>query len=168
MSEHEPPTPPPGTFGPRPDPEGANTYGTDDPERQAEIEAARTAAAEERRAKRERLQRYVDAGLRADDAEALIEHEDMLRQQRESAEAGETATRVRPRIYVRSLVDYTEGHDIGDWIDASQDLEGIRADIRNILSRSLHAHWTGQPAEEWAIHDYDGFGTGPAIRVRVA
>ncbi|MEU4194855.1 antirestriction protein ArdA [Kribbella sp. NPDC026611] len=158
MSEHEPPTPPPYPDGPRPTTEGVNTYGTDDPERQAEIEAARTAAADERRANRAKLERYVSYGLNEEDASALIEHEDMLRRRRESAEAGETERRTNPRIYVRSLVDYTEGHDIGDWIDASQDLEDIHADIRNILSRSLHAHWTGQPAEEWAIHDQDGFG----------
>ncbi|GAB2646825.1 antirestriction protein ArdA [Kribbella swartbergensis] len=157
MSEQKPP-PPPGTFGPQPNPEGVSTYGTDDPARQAEIEAARVAAADERRAKRERLQRYVDAGLRADDAEALIEHEDMLAARRQALEAGETEKRAHPRIYVRSLVDYTEGHDIGGWIDASQDLEDLQADIHRILAQSLHPHWTGEPAEEWAIHDQDGFG----------
>ncbi|MFD3399868.1 antirestriction protein ArdA [Kribbella sp. NPDC058693] len=151
MSEHQPPEPP--------NPEqGVKTYGTDDPDRQAEIEAARAAASAERKSNREKLERYVSYGLNEEDAQALIEHEDMLKERRDAAEAGETERRIHPRIYVRSLVDYTEGHDIGDWIDASQDLEDIHADIRNILSRSLHAHWTGQPAEEWAIHDQDGFG----------
>jgi antirestriction protein len=156
MSEHQPPPSPPGEPGDRYP--GVNSYGTDDPEKQAEIEAARVAASEERRASREKLQRYVSYGLSEEDAAGLIEHEDMLRERREAAEAGETEKRAHPRIYVRSLVDHTEGHDIGDWIDASQDLEDIHADIRKILSHSLHAHWTGQPAEEWAIHDQDGFG----------
>lgn len=84
----------------------------------------------------------------------------MLRQQRNAVEeAGEQESQPAPRIYVRSLVDYNEGHDIGDWIDASQDLEDIHADLQRILARSLHAHWTGEPSEEWAIHDYDGFGS---------
>ncbi|WP_112236821.1 antirestriction protein ArdA [Kribbella monticola] len=158
MSEHQTPPPPPGTFGPGQGPEGVNSYGTDDSEAQSEIEAARTAAAEERRANRAKLERYVGYGLSEEDAKGLIEHEEMLRERREAREAGEKEMRTRPRIYVRSLVDHTEGHDIGDWIDASQDLEEIHADIRKILSHSLHAHWTGQPAEEWAIHDQEGFG----------
>ncbi|WP_328995809.1 antirestriction protein ArdA [Kribbella sp. NBC_01245] len=150
---------------PQPNQEGGvNSYGTDDPERQAQIEAARTAAAEERRANREKLERYVGYGLNEEDATALIEHEEMLAARRDALaagepEQGEADKRIRPRIYVRSLVDHTEGHDVGDWIDASQDLEDIQADIRKILSHSLHAHWTGQPAEEWAIHDQDGFGS---------
>jgi hypothetical protein len=111
-----------------------NSYGTVDPEKQADIEAARTAAAEERRANREKLERYVGYGLSEEDAQGLIEHEDMVRQRREAAaagnpEQGEADKRISPRIYVRSLVDHTEGHDIGDWIDASQDLEDIQADI---------------------------------------
>lgn len=155
MSEHLPP--------PQPTPEAVNSYGTDDPERQAEIEAARTAATEERRANREKLERYVSYGLNEEDAQGLIEHEQVVAARREAAaagapEEGEGDKRIRPRIYVRSLVDHTDGHDIGDWIDASQDLEDIQADIQKILSRSLHAHWTGQPAEEWAIHDQEGFG----------
>lgn len=156
MSEHLPP--------PQPNPESVNSYGTDDPEKQAEIEAARTAAAEERRANREKLERYVGYGLNAEDAQGLIEHEQVLKDRRDALaasdpEQGEADRRIRPRIYVRSLVDHTEGHDIGDWIDASQDLEEIQADIQKILSHSLHAHWTGQAAEEWAIHDQEGFGS---------
>ncbi|WP_165949162.1 antirestriction protein ArdA [Kribbella turkmenica] len=156
MSEHLPP--------PQPGPEGVNSYGTDDPEEQAQIEAARTAAAEERRANRAKLERYVSYGLNEEDAQGLIEHEQMLKDRRDAVaagqlEQGEADKRIRPRIYVRSLVDHTEGHDIGDWIDASRDLEDIQRDVQSILSRSLHAHWTGEPAEEWAIHDQDGFGS---------
>lgn len=147
MNEHQPPPPPPGTFGPEgPEPNQPGQETT-----------------EERRANRAKLERYVSYGLNEEDAQALIEHEDMLRQRREAAQAGdpeqgEAEKQIRPRIYVRSLVDHTEGHDIGDWIDASQDLEDVHADIQTILSRSLHAYWTGQPSEEWAVHDQEGFG----------
>ncbi|TDU87584.1 antirestriction protein ArdA [Kribbella voronezhensis] len=156
MSEQLPPPQPNGEHG-------VNTYGTDDPEKQAEIEAARTAAAEERRTNREKLERYVSYGLNEEDAAGLIEHEEMLAARREALaasnpEEGEADKRARPRIYVRSLVDHAEGHDIGDWIDAGQDLEDIQRDVHSILSRSLHAHWTGEPADEWAIHDQEGFG----------
>ncbi|MFB6718705.1 antirestriction protein ArdA [Kribbella sp. NPDC056345] len=155
MSEHQPP--------PQPNPEAVNTYGTDDPEKQAEIEAARTAAGEERRANREKLERYVGYGLSADDAEGLIEHEQMLKDRRDALvagdpEQGEADRRSRPHIYIRSVTDHTEGHEIGDWIDASQDLEDIHRDVRSILSRSLHAHWTDQPVEDWEIVNAEGFG----------
>jgi antirestriction protein len=53
----------------------ANSYGTDDPNVQASIEQARTEAADERRRNRARLERYVEGGMNADDAEALIEFE---------------------------------------------------------------------------------------------
>ena len=151
MSEQLPPQPP--------NPEhGANTYGTDDPERQAEIEAARSAAAEERRANREKLERYVSYGLNEEDAQALIEHQDMLAARHEAAEASETQRRVHPRIYVRSVVDRRDGHEIGDWVDANQPAEEIEADIGRILARSLHAHWTNEPAVDWEITDIEGFG----------
>ncbi|HWB53517.1 MAG TPA: antirestriction protein ArdA [Tepidisphaeraceae bacterium] len=52
-----------------------------------------------------------------------------------------------------SLADYTAGKLHGRWIDASQDVEGIRADIAAMLKES-----TEPIAEEWAIHDYEGFG----------
>ncbi|MFI5709014.1 antirestriction protein ArdA [Kribbella sp. NPDC051620] len=148
---------------PNPEQQGANSYGTDDPEKQAEIEAARTAAAEERRANREKLERYVSYGLNEEDAQGLIEHEQMLNDRRAAIaagkpEAGEADKRIRPRIYVRSVIDYTEGHDIGDWIDVSQDLDDIHADIKKILARSLHTHFTKEPAEEWAITSQEGFG----------
>lgn len=148
---------------PTPEQQRINSYGTDDPEKQAEIEAARTAAAEERRANREKLERYVSYGLNEEDAQGLIEHEQMLKDRRDALaagrpEEGEVDKRIRPRIYVRSVIDHTEGHDIGDWVDADQDFDDIHEDIKKILARSLHAHFTKEPAEEWAIHDQEGFG----------
>jgi len=58
-----------------------------------------------------------------------------------------------PQIYVAALGAYNAGSLHGDWIDATQDPEEIRAEIQEILRTSP------EPGEEeWAIHDYDGFG----------
>jgi len=60
---------------------------------------------------------------------------------------------VYPRIYVSSLSDYNAGILHGSWIDATQPLDQIWAEI-NAMLRSAPT----PGAEEWAIHDYDGFG----------
>jgi len=59
----------------------------------------------------------------------------------------------KPRIYVASLSDYNAGRLLGRWIDANQSVEKLHADIREMLAESKEP-----PAEEWAIHDYEGFG----------
>lgn len=66
-----------------------------------------------------------------------------------------------PRIYVASLSDYNAGRLHGVWIDATQDPPGIWADINSMLAASpeFRAFPQGGPAEEWAIHDYEGFGS---------
>jgi antirestriction protein len=58
-----------------------------------------------------------------------------------------------PQIYVVSLADYNAGRLHGQWIDASQQLGGILADVAALLAASREPH-----AEEWAIFDYDNFG----------
>ena len=58
-----------------------------------------------------------------------------------------------PRIYVASLSDYNAGRLHGQWIDCDQDVEDIRQEIAEMLAKS-----TEPVAEEWAIHDYEGFG----------
>lgn len=60
---------------------------------------------------------------------------------------------LRPRIYVASLSDYNDGRLHGCWIDASQDATAIQANVNAMLRRSPMPG-----AEEWAIHDYEGFG----------
>ena len=57
-----------------------------------------------------------------------------------------------PRIYVASLSDYNAGRLVGAWIDADQDADLIREEIAAMLATSREP-----VAEEWAIHDYDGF-----------
>ena len=58
-----------------------------------------------------------------------------------------------PRIYVASLSDYNAGRLLGRWIDVDQDAAAIHAEIRAMLAESREP-----PAEEWAIHDCEGFG----------
>ncbi len=58
-----------------------------------------------------------------------------------------------PRVYVASLSDYNAGTLHGRWIDADKDADAIHADIAQMLAESP----TDKSAEEWAIHDYEGF-----------
>jgi len=57
------------------------------------------------------------------------------------------------KIYVGCLAAYNSGKLHGAWIDADQDAEGIREKVAEMLRASPCCH-----AEEWAIHDYEGFG----------
>lgn len=57
------------------------------------------------------------------------------------------------RIYVACLAAYNSGILHGEWIDVSQDVGDIWDGINAMLSASPVAG-----AEEWAIHDYEGFG----------
>jgi hypothetical protein len=60
--------------------------------------------------------------------------------------------RPTPKIYVASLSDYNAGRLHGRWIDANQPTHGIWSDIGDMLAESPEPG-----AEEWAIHDYEGF-----------
>lgn len=58
-----------------------------------------------------------------------------------------------PRIYVASLSDYVAGRLHGRWIDLDgMDLDGVVEAVSDMLSTA------SEPAEEWAIHDHEGFG----------
>ena len=57
-----------------------------------------------------------------------------------------------PRIYVACLAAYNNGYLHGAWIDANQDADEIRDEIVAMLARSPI-----KEAEEYAIHDYEGF-----------
>ncbi len=61
-------------------------------------------------------------------------------------------TQTKPRIYVACLAAYNNGILHGQWIDANQDKEAIHAEIQDMLAQSPISG-----AEEWAIHDYEGF-----------
>ena len=56
------------------------------------------------------------------------------------------------RIYVACLAAYNSGALHGRWIDATQDAADIQSEVREMLAASPIAG-----AEEWAIHDYEGF-----------
>ena len=56
------------------------------------------------------------------------------------------------RIYVADLAAYNSGYLHGAWIDATAELEDIQAQINVLLASSPVAG-----AEEYAIHDHEGF-----------
>lgn len=64
-----------------------------------------------------------------------------------------TITTDQPRIYVACLAAYNNGYLHGAWIDAAQEPWAIYDAVRVMLAASPVAG-----AEEWAIHDYEGFG----------
>ena len=71
--------------------------------------------------------------------------------------AAERARQLEPRIYAASLSDYNAGRLHGAWLDAAVDIDELSAGVNAMLAAS-----PTPGAEEWAIHDYEGFG-----RVRV-
>ena len=58
-----------------------------------------------------------------------------------------------PRIYVACLAAYNSGFLHGEWIDIDKDLEDVQDGIQKMLALSPI-----KGAEEWAIHDFEGFG----------
>ena len=68
-------------------------------------------------------------------------------------EQPERERKAHPRVYVASLADYNDGRLYGAWIDADQDEDELERAIKEMLARSPNPG-----AEEWAIHDYEGFG----------
>lgn len=63
------------------------------------------------------------------------------------------AVSVPPRVYVASLADYNAGRLHGVWLAADQDEEQLQAGVSAMLATSPEPG-----AEEWAIHDFEGFG----------
>jgi antirestriction protein len=64
-----------------------------------------------------------------------------------------------PRIYVASLSDYNAGVLHGTWLRADAESETIHEQITAMLADSPTTRRYGDIAEEWAIHDYEGFGS---------
>ncbi len=58
------------------------------------------------------------------------------------------------KIYVACLASYNNGYLHGAWIDATDDLDDIQEQINKML-----ASGPIEDAEEYAIHDYEGFGS---------
>ena len=63
-----------------------------------------------------------------------------------------TIEKTEPRIYVACLSAYNNGYLHGAWIDAGQETWDIWAAIEKMLRASPMPD-----AEEYAIHDYEGF-----------
>ena len=67
------------------------------------------------------------------------------------------ASKDSPSIYLADLAAYNSGRLHGEWVeldgDADHNLEQIQETIARVLRSSPVAD-----AEEWAIHDYQGFG----------
>lgn len=68
----------------------------------------------------------------------------------ESNASHEQPPRPQPSIYVASLADCNNGRLHGEWLDAARD----PADIAAMLARSIEPD-----AEEFAIHDFEQFGS---------
>lgn len=62
-------------------------------------------------------------------------------------------TTEQPRIYAACLAAYNNGILHGAWIDAAQEPWALYDAVRVMLAASPI-----EGAEEWAIHDYEGFG----------
>ena len=57
------------------------------------------------------------------------------------------------RVYVACLAAYNNGILHGEWIDADQSADELHEAVQRMLAASPMPG-----AEEWAIHDYEGFG----------
>ncbi|QDH93040.1 ArdA-like antirestriction protein [Mycobacterium phage Stephig9] len=66
------------------------------------------------------------------------------------------------RIYVADLAAYNAGVLHGEWIDLNgRDSEEVWAEVKAMLAegQKLYVSKTLGVHEEWAIHDYEGFGS---------
>jgi len=59
-----------------------------------------------------------------------------------------------PSIYVACLASYNNGILYGQWIRVDQELSMIQDEIQRLLAESPI-----EEAEEYALHDYEGFGS---------
>jgi antirestriction protein len=61
---------------------------------------------------------------------------------------------ITPRIYVACLAAYNNGRLHGEWIDADQSADELHEAVARMLAASPEPG-----AEEWAIHDFEGFAS---------
>jgi len=61
---------------------------------------------------------------------------------------------LRPRVWIGSLADYNAGRLLGEWTDAAVETEELLGVAERIMATSERAG-----AKEWAIFDFDGFGS---------
>jgi antirestriction protein len=60
---------------------------------------------------------------------------------------------LQPRIYIACLAAYNNGILHGEWINADQSTDTLHEEVKTVLASSPIPN-----AEEWAIHDNEGFG----------
>lgn len=77
----------------------------------------------------------------------------------DTPEQAEEQRREPARIYIASLADYNNGYYHGVWIDATLEPAAIREQIHAMLKKSPVLQREGEDFGDWAIHDYEGFGT---------
>jgi len=65
-----------------------------------------------------------------------------------------TEINVEVRVYIADLAAYNNGCLHGVWVDATQELEDMQEQVAEMLKASP----CEEIAEEYAIHDYEGFG----------
>ena len=65
-----------------------------------------------------------------------------------------TINETSPRIYVACLAAYNNGILHGKWIDVCEGYDHVIDSIKDMLKSSPLA----EECEEWAIHDFEGFG----------
>ena len=70
-----------------------------------------------------------------------------------TAEADDSASGIRPQIWVGSLADYNAGYLHGEWFDATRETDELQLATQFMLRSSRTPN-----AEEWAVMDYEGFG----------
>ena len=61
--------------------------------------------------------------------------------------------KVIPKIYVASLSDYSGGRLHGAWLEVTADVDALEEGVEAMLASSPTPN-----CEEWAVHDYEGFG----------
>ncbi|GGN20160.1 hypothetical protein GCM10011609_71650 [Lentzea pudingi] len=139
-----------------------NSYGTDDPDRQAEIERARADASAERKRNRAALEHLVEGGMDPDEAEAVIEYAHSIGKPL-SVEFAEPKTtdampererRYRPQVYAIDVDSRERGIQYGLWIEAEQD-----ADVVAMLAGSPTVNatrWEVSATQSFAGLDLDG------------
>jgi len=60
------------------------------------------------------------------------------------------------QVYIACLSAYNNGYLHGAWVDASEGIEHVQECLKEILASSPMAK--EEECEEWAIHDFQGFG----------
>ena len=82
-----------------------------------------------------------------------MEHDKQQGGERDDNDEGpEQLSGTPPRIYVASLADYNDGRLHGAWLDVRGEPVELEEGVRAMLAASKVPG-----AEEWAIHDYQGF-----------